>query len=67
MKTIYVTPRKGGKKRYQWSANTKNVYRSPVGPLFNPSKKKIGTAKKLEDTVSLIKSHAGNVKSVDIK
>lgn len=67
MKTIYVTPKKGSKKRYQWSSKTNNVYRAPVGVIFNKSKTKIGTAKNQEDAISIIKSYEGDVKSVDVK
>lgn len=65
MKTINVKDRKNRSKCYHWSSSSNTVYRDKPG-LFE-SKTKIGSAKNLEDAIALIKSHAGNVKSIEVK
>jgi len=63
-KKIYVTPKGSGNKRYYWYPSSGNVKRDPPSPFR--SSRKIGSASSLEDAISLIKSHEGNVTKVDV-
>jgi len=64
-KKIYVTPKGSGNKRYYWYPSSGNVQRAPTGLLS--SNRTIGSASSLEDAISLIKSHEGNVTKVDVR
>jgi hypothetical protein len=64
-KKIYVTPKGSGNKRYYWYPSSGTVKRDPPNPLR--SSRKIGSASSLEDAISLIKSHEGNVTKVDVR
>lgn len=64
-KKIYVTPKGSSNKRYYWYPSSGSVKRSPPG--FFSSSRTIGSASSLEDAISLIKSHEGNVTKVDVR
>lgn len=65
-KVIYAKPRGKDKRRYHWYPDSGGVHRAPVGVFFDPSEKKIGTAKTLEDAIALIKSNEGGSAEIDI-
>lgn len=64
-KKIYVTPKGSDNKRYYWHPGSGSVERAPTG-LFS-SNRTIGSANSLEDAISVIKSHEGNVTKVDVR
>lgn len=65
-KTILVKTKGGSSHEYRWYSGDGSIYRVGGG-FFGPGDEKVGAAKNLDDAITIIRNHAGDVTQVDIR